>query len=442
MAVVQIAGGSGGADGGGDPTETNKMDLLECAWSGHLPSSITRAQEILKNCDSKEVEVHLMRSDGVMGFDQSTGATALHLAARRGQVKMLKLLLKYYKDHKAAMPANFVDIPTLRNTTPHETPLHLAAKSGVDVAEVKSGVDVAEESRNCVEVMKVLLENGAKVHLRDSDGRTAFCMARQFSLTDKTPRDWDGVGKTAVEVLKEECQKRGIKCPAAPEYRVLMVNERVLPSVIVEVKEESTQKKPSLRLLLRGRSSATSFTVCSLGDIFSPGLRDKLKNATSYKKICFEANVEDREGETAQTLPILRLKLKVELVEPERGAEPYHRIVLCRTSELPLTIGGLKPSSKYKVSIAAISALGTGPYGKWMGVSEKPGEKPSITVATLPRLCAFVRRCLKCLGAQNLPGKSSLHVPNHHRMVHFRVSTRRVHDYFVFILLYYTCTRA
>ena len=59
MAVVQIAGGSGGADGGGDPTETNKMDLLECAWSGHLPSSIKRAQEILKNCDSKEVKMHL-----------------------------------------------------------------------------------------------------------------------------------------------------------------------------------------------------------------------------------------------------------------------------------------------------------------------------------------------------------------------------------------------
>ena len=159
---------------------------------------------------------------------------------------------------------------------------------------------------------------------------------------------------------------------------------RILPSVCVEI-------IPSLQLLVGSDATSTTFTVCSLKSLLSK---------------CIKVPNEGEHEESS--LPILWLKFEVTpILDPgENGAaataeaNKEKRLVLCRVNELPLTLSGLSPSSRYRVRVAAANALKNGHYGAW----KDSAEPSSIEVRTLPRLCDFVRRCLRGLGAQHLPG--------------------------------------
>jgi ankyrin repeat protein len=95
------------------------------------------------------------------------GWTSLHFASDCGHVKLAQLLLA----HGANVNAQAMDL---------QTPLHKAISA---------------------EVVKVLLEHGADLHIRDEEGKTPFQIARERYF-----------GKDDLQLLSEACQGRDVGC--------------------------------------------------------------------------------------------------------------------------------------------------------------------------------------------------------------------------------------
>lgn len=131
----------------------------------------------------KGVDVHTADKDGI---------TPLHLAAKNGQIEMVKFLIKRGANVNAQSAVNKL------------TPLHCAAvrKNNKEIIEIliKKGANVnaLDESKNtplhsasaeghnsCQEVIKTLIKNGANVNAKNKDGWTPLHVAASYFSSER-----------------------------------------------------------------------------------------------------------------------------------------------------------------------------------------------------------------------------------------------------------------
>ena len=353
--------------------------LLEFAFVGDAD----QVDELLKSSKKDIILLKALLRSSVKEYYDYTEKTVLHVAAEKGHDGVIGTLLKYIELLKRGKDDSHDSILNLTTFTadskPDETALHLAAATTFGPPEKKDDIQIEEyKGPSTKAVLELLLNAGANPLRRNAAGQSAFCVARSRNTA------------VATAVFKQHAEKRRWEPPPAPiYYRLSVMTEpkkkpRILPSVCVEI-------IPSLQLLVGSDATSTTFTVCSLKSLLSK---------------CIKVPNEGEHEESS--LPILWLKFEVTPI-PDPGengaaataeANKEKRLVLCRVNELPLTLSGLSPSSRYRVRVAAANALKNGHYGAW----KDSAEPSSIEVRTLPRLCDFVRRCLRGLGAQHLPG--------------------------------------
>lgn len=113
------------------------------------PSPDKRLHDAVEHGDLAEAQAAL--AEGANVASEYHGQTPLETASKRGQVRMVRLLL----DHGADVNSIQVD---------GKTPLMLAAKS----------VMASHYGGSYAEVVELLLEKGSNVHVRDEDGNTAL----------------------------------------------------------------------------------------------------------------------------------------------------------------------------------------------------------------------------------------------------------------------------
>jgi hypothetical protein len=359
--------------------------LLEFAFVGDAD----QVDELLKSSKKDIILLKALLRSSVKEYYDYTEKTVLHVAAEKGHDGVIGTLLKYIELLKRGKDDSHDSILNLTTFTadskPDETALHLAAATTFGPPEKKDDIQIEEyKGPSTKAVLELLLTHGANPLRRNAAGQSAFCVARSRNTA------------VATAVFKQHAEKRRWEPPPAPiYYRLSVMTEpkkkpRILPSVCVEI-------IPSLQLLVGSDATSTTFTVCSLKSLLSKCIKEP------------EFLSWPNEGEHEESsLPILWLKFEVTPI-PDPGengaaataeANKEKRLVLCRVNELPLTLSGLSPSSRYRVRVAAANALKNGHYGAW----KDSAEPSSIEVRTLPRLCDFVRRCLRGLGAQHLPG--------------------------------------
>lgn len=164
---------------GADPNEINQ--------EGYNPIHLAAAE------GGTQLMQELVNAGGNISLKSggnTSGGTALHIAARNSRLSMVKLLLSLGAQ---------VDVKSNSNGI---TPLYLAATAdagSVLLVLIEAGADVNEKNNSGVTALgaasfwgnqqsvEVLLENGADKTLIDSDGRAPFALLCRCTLLEEIP---------------------------------------------------------------------------------------------------------------------------------------------------------------------------------------------------------------------------------------------------------------
>jgi ankyrin repeat protein len=163
-----------------------EYDQIECAV---MLSTLHRA---VASGDLEVVEAHVRNGADVCAFDEDTGETPLHVAARLGFAEISRVLVKAGADPHAASRAEGAH---------GTTPLHAGAGGGhvrslvamfermgsadANVRDARQSTPLhAAALHNCAEACRTLLGYGADANLVDADGRTAYMVAIENGGTE------------------------------------------------------------------------------------------------------------------------------------------------------------------------------------------------------------------------------------------------------------------
>jgi ankyrin repeat protein len=164
---------------------------------------------------------HDLNGDAFMG----DGSTPLMRAARTGDVEIMKILLdggaNPHARRRDLATALFIaasgrrgGLPTGPSTIPGASnieALKMLIAAGLDVNAFnlngQTALHVAAQ-RGADDVVKLLVENGASMDLRDKQKRTALDLASGVGVRGRTPEDDAPIRESTVTLLKELAAKR------------------------------------------------------------------------------------------------------------------------------------------------------------------------------------------------------------------------------------------
>lgn len=172
---------------------------------------ITPEEELInaiKSNDSEEEKLESVRRlfereiKPNLDFQDSSGDTALHIAVRKGEQKIVELFIEKRAD------VNVVD-------KDGRTPLHFAANEGkLDVVKllIEKGADfkatdnnplhLAAEDGN-LDIVKYLVKRGADIRTRDKDDKTSLDIARRWersNVIEYLEKKWNAYGNGAKAI--------------------------------------------------------------------------------------------------------------------------------------------------------------------------------------------------------------------------------------------------
>jgi ankyrin repeat protein len=161
--------------------------LASLCLAATLSAADTRLSEAAMNGDLAAVRTLLQQKADVNGA-QGDGSTALHWAAYRDDVDMLKLLLSAGADVKAATRVDGITPLFMACTNGNASAIDALLKAGADAKSVKGNGTTAlmtVAASGSVEAVKLLLDRGAEINAKETvHGQTALMFAAALNRVD------------------------------------------------------------------------------------------------------------------------------------------------------------------------------------------------------------------------------------------------------------------
>lgn len=164
-----------GADVTSNPGYQGYRPIHCAAKSGHL-STVRMLIEQGAEVDVLVAPVEAVgRHTRIRSLENQVGSTPLHLAARMGKLAVVKYLL----EQSANVNAHETDTGT--------TPMHEAVNGWVAMGKIPNYERKLKMRESYIEVIRLLIENGADMELTDEDGATPNMLA--MVNTDETDEE-------------------------------------------------------------------------------------------------------------------------------------------------------------------------------------------------------------------------------------------------------------